>query len=206
MRLERLHGTSASSNLADPALRTSSNLSSVMQHWNPMGQEVCPCTACTPALALRHYSSGSPAAAQPPILTTALSTSWLAVDSSTRLYHQGFLPIGVPAQKKQQCNRMQASVCTMYIFILTNDITPSCVPGMVIHWACCMLICTEHGSCGSFLQGEGVAVEEKPSFSLLDKIRGKRHSSADHPAATPSTPSGKRHPSFELGQIPVCMS
>lgn len=53
---------------------------------------------------------------------------------------------------------------------------------------------------GSLLQGEAAAVEEKPSFSLLDKIRGKRHSSADHPAAIPSTPSGKRHPSFELGQ------
>lgn len=55
----------------------------------------------------------------------------------------------------------------------------------------------------SLLQGEAVAVEEKPSFSLLDKIRGKRHSSADHPAAVPSTPSGKRHPSFELGQVPT---
>ena len=39
MRLQRLHGTSGS-NLADPTLRTSSNLSSVMQHWNPIAQEV----------------------------------------------------------------------------------------------------------------------------------------------------------------------
>ena len=46
MRLERLHGPSASSNLAEPALRTSSNLSSVMQHWKPMGQEVRPPPAC----------------------------------------------------------------------------------------------------------------------------------------------------------------
>ena len=42
VRLERLHGTSASSNLADPTLRTSSNLSTVMQHWNPIAQEACP--------------------------------------------------------------------------------------------------------------------------------------------------------------------
>ena len=40
MRLERLHAGSATVNLADPALRTSSNLSSVMQHWNPIAQEV----------------------------------------------------------------------------------------------------------------------------------------------------------------------
>ena len=40
VRLERLHGGSATVNLADPALRTSSNLSSVMQHWNPIAQEV----------------------------------------------------------------------------------------------------------------------------------------------------------------------
>lgn len=38
VRLERLHG--ANSNLSDPVLRTSSNLSTVMQHWKPMPQEV----------------------------------------------------------------------------------------------------------------------------------------------------------------------
>jgi hypothetical protein len=38
VRLERLHG--ANSNLSDPVLRTSSNLSTVMQHWKPIPQEV----------------------------------------------------------------------------------------------------------------------------------------------------------------------
>lgn len=52
VRLERLHGTSASSNLADPTLRTSSNLSTVMQHWNPIAQEVCPFLPASLALQL----------------------------------------------------------------------------------------------------------------------------------------------------------
>ena len=56
------------------------------------------------------------------------------------------------------------------------------------------------------LQAETAPVEEKSTFSLLDKIRGKRHSSADHAAAVPTTPSGKRHPSFELGQAHAALS
>ena len=48
------------------------------------------------------------------------------------------------------------------------------------------------------IQGEGPAVEEKPALSLLDKIRGKRHSSSDQPSPSPNTP-GKRA-SFDSGQ------
>ncbi|KAL0052814.1 hypothetical protein WJX82_008196 [Trebouxia sp. C0006] len=46
-------------------------------------------------------------------------------------------------------------------------------------------------------EGEGPAVEEKPALSLLDKIRGKRHSSSDQPSPSPNTP-GKRA-SFDSG-------
>ena len=45
-------------------------------------------------------------------------------------------------------------------------------------------------------QGEVLVVEDKPALSLLDKIRGKRHSSTDHPSPAAS---GKRL-SFELGE------
>ena len=69
VRLERLHGPSANSNLAEATLRTSSNLSTVMQHWKPMGQEVCSSMACTYSHALQHHSCGSPAATKLPIST-----------------------------------------------------------------------------------------------------------------------------------------
>lgn len=41
-------------------------------------------------------------------------------------------------------------------------------------------------------------MEEKPALSLLDKIRGKRHSSSDQPSPAANMP-GKRA-SFDSGQ------
>ena len=49
------------------------------------------------------------------------------------------------------------------------------------------------------VQGEGPSVEDKPALSLLDKIRGKRHSSSDQPSPAANMP-GKRA-SFDAGQL-----
>lgn len=63
----------------------------------------------------------------------------------------------------------------------------------------------QDSACGSLLtkvcdaQGDGPTVEEKPALSLLDKIRGKRHSSSDQPSPSPNMP-GKRA-SFDSGQL-----
>ena len=156
-----------------------------------------------PLHALLHLPWGmTPLAAQlQPILTAGLSQSCRFV---IKALHMRFPANKCPCSEMQHCNSMHSSVCMFYILSAHMLAHPVAFHGHIMGTlrADLMSICL--ATCS--LQGEAVAVEEKHTLSLLDKIRGKRHSSADHPAAIPSTPSGKRHSSFELGQIPICMS